>query len=85
MRMQKQLSIRFLPVITFFAAGSLFFQSCNVNSEVKTPDEKQAYIIPDSLLKTLRIDSVQEGELINAITLTGQVDFNQDKQVNIFP
>jgi cobalt-zinc-cadmium efflux system membrane fusion protein len=46
--------------------------------------EKQPYIIPDSLLKTLTIDSVQRGELVNSITLTGQVDFNQDKQVNIY-
>jgi cobalt-zinc-cadmium efflux system membrane fusion protein len=83
--MQKQLSIKFLPMLAIMAAGSLFFQSCNVNSEVKTPDDKQAYIIPDSLLKTLTIDSVKQGELINAITLTGQVDFNQEKEVNIFP
>ena len=65
-------------------AGMAFFLSCNEHS-VSVSDDRQPYIIPDSLLKTLTIDSVRKGELINAITLTGQVDFNQDHVVNIFP
>jgi membrane fusion protein, heavy metal efflux system len=67
-----------------FIGGALFFGACHSNDENVIGD-RAPYIIPDSLLKTLTIDSVHQGELINAITLTGQVDFNQDKQVNIFP
>lgn len=74
----KLLLLSFLLVTTF-----LIIQSCNTKEE-QISTEKQAYIIPDSLLKTLTIDSVQTGELVNSITLTGQVDFNQDKQVNIY-
>lgn len=70
--------------IMLLAGGILLLQSCQTTAENNT-ETKQPYIIPDSLLKTLTIDSVKQGELINAITLTGQVDFNQDKQVNIFP
>jgi cobalt-zinc-cadmium efflux system membrane fusion protein len=84
MYMQKNTGIKTLSGCILLMAGSLLFQSCNTNAERKTED-RQPYIIPDSLLKTLTIDSVQRGELINAITLTGQVDFNQDRQVNIFP
>jgi cobalt-zinc-cadmium efflux system membrane fusion protein len=64
--------------------GALNFQACTNKSE-KVDAERQQYIIPDSLLKTIRIDSVKQGLLINSITLTGQVDFNQDNVVNIFP
>jgi cobalt-zinc-cadmium efflux system membrane fusion protein len=58
--------------------------SCGTNSD-RVAVDRQAYIIPDSLLKTLTIDSVRQEQLVNAITLTGQVDFNQDNVVNIFP
>ena len=52
--------------------------------DTKAPDEKVKYVIPDSLLKTLTIDTVRNCPLLNAVTLTGMVDFDQDKQVNIF-
>jgi cobalt-zinc-cadmium efflux system membrane fusion protein len=85
MRIQKHTGIRTFAGGILLMAGLLLFQSCSNDKVAGTPDDKQPYIIPDSLLKTLTIDSVKQGELINAITLTGQVDFNQDKQVNIFP
>ncbi|HEX4373536.1 MAG TPA: efflux RND transporter periplasmic adaptor subunit, partial [Puia sp.] len=65
-------------------AVSLFFQSCGLNAE-KKPEEKQKYVIPDSILNTIKIDTVQKCQLINSITLTGQVDFNQDHVAKIFP
>jgi cobalt-zinc-cadmium efflux system membrane fusion protein len=68
-------------LITWSALG---FQSCKKSNE-KAEGERQQYIISDSILKTLRIDSVKQGLLVNSITLTGQVDFNQDNVVNIFP
>ena len=62
----------------------VLFMACQ--SENAKPDEgKQGYIIPDSLLQTLTIATAQTKPLENAITLVGMVDFNQDKQVNIFP
>ena len=70
--------------ILLIAANAFYLSGCN-QSTAGNPDEgKQPYIIPDSLLRTLAIDSVKEGELINSLTMTGMVDFNQDKQVNIF-
>jgi membrane fusion protein, heavy metal efflux system len=63
---------------------SLFFQGCTTNAE-KKPDDKTKYVIPDSLLKTLAIDTVQKCQFVNSVTLTGQVDFNQDHVVKIYP
>jgi cobalt-zinc-cadmium efflux system membrane fusion protein len=73
-------------ISTFLVAtiGVAFLYSCGSRAE-KISDGKEPYIIPDSLLRTLNIDTVKQGELINSITLTGQVDVNQDKQVNIYP
>ena len=65
-------------VSSFFAV----LQSCK--EEVKKADEKVKYVIPDSLLHSLSIDTVQKCPLMNTIALTGMVDFDQDKQVNIF-
>ena len=47
--------------------------------------EKEKYIIPDSLQKNITIDTVTKCPLVNALTLTGSVDFDQDHQVNIYP
>ncbi len=47
--------------------------------------EKEKYIIPDSLLKTTTVDTVTKCPLVNALTLNGSVDFDQDHQVNIYP
>jgi cobalt-zinc-cadmium efflux system membrane fusion protein len=55
---------------------------CGENKKIA--EGKQQYIIPDSLLHTLVIDTVGKCPLVNVIRLTGMVDFNQDKQVNIF-
>jgi cobalt-zinc-cadmium efflux system membrane fusion protein len=72
----------------FFALPVTFvsfaMQSCNSN-ENKGIGDRQQYQIPDSLLKTLTIDTVQNCQLVNSITLNAQVDFNQDNEVNIYP
>jgi len=78
--MQKTKLIVGIGILLFSSA--LFFQSCSESA--KKPEEKVKYVIPDSLLHTLRIDTVQKCPLVNALRLTGMVDFNQDKQVSIF-
>ncbi len=75
---------RLISIIAVLTACIFFLQSCSEQDPKNTNDRKQ-YLIPDSLLKTLTIDTVKQAELVHAIVLTGQVDFNQDRQVNIFP
>ena len=83
--MQNNFKIKSIPACLFFLfAGSFLFQSCNSNAE-KKPEEKQRYTIPDSLMKTIDIDTVTKCQLVNSITLTGQVDFNQDNVRKIYP
>jgi len=73
-----------LPGCLLCLATVLSFQACKSDAEKKS-DEKQKYVIPDSIMKTIVIDTVQKCQLVNAITLTGQVDFNQDHVVKLYP
>ena len=76
--------MKLLSFFIFLFSALCFFLSCN-NPASNSNYQRQPYTIPDSLLKTLVIDSVKQGVFVNAVTVTGQVDFNQDRQVNIFP
>lgn len=63
--------------------GALLYSGCKANDDA--PDPKQPFVIADSLLKTLKIDSVQVCNVVNDLTLTGKVGFNEDKVARIFP
>jgi cobalt-zinc-cadmium efflux system membrane fusion protein len=65
--------------------GAVFMQGCHGNKAVALDDTLQKFVLSDSLLKTINIDTVQTCQLVNSVSLTGQVDFNQDNEVNIFP
>lgn len=70
----------------FFIA--VFFTSAIIGCKPepqKNNDERTKYVIPDSLLKNIIIDTVKNYPLVNSITLTGSVDFDQDHQINIYP
>ena len=49
------------------------------------PEDKKGYVLPDSLLKTIEIDTVSNARVLNSLTLTGKVDFNEDNVIKIFP
>jgi cobalt-zinc-cadmium efflux system membrane fusion protein len=76
-----QVQYRFtLVAVSLIVLG---FFSCKDNS---TPSEdKKGYTMPDSLLKTIEIDTVSNSRVLNTLTLTGKVDFNEDKVIKIYP
>jgi len=49
------------------------------------PAEKQKFVLPDSLAKIIEIDSVSNSKVVNSITLTGKIAFNDDNVVKLFP
>lgn len=69
--------------LSFLLIGTIVFSSCK--TDPKTSDQKQKFVISDSLLKTIQIDSVITCPMVNALTLTGKVTFNEDKVARIFP
>ena len=75
-----QLPYRFYFILIFFAVG---FSACQDKSPAE--ESKKGYILPDSLLKTIEIDSVVNSRVMNTLTLTGKVDFNEDNVIKLFP
>jgi len=75
------------PAIKVILPGLLAVIFCIIMSCSEKPkiiEEKVKYVIPDTLLRSLTLDTVRNSPLMTAINLTGMVDFDQDKQVNIF-
>jgi cobalt-zinc-cadmium efflux system membrane fusion protein len=58
--------------------------SCKSN-DTTNDDARQAYVVPDSLMSRLKIDTVKTSNITNAIKFNGIVDFNTDKVLNIYP
>jgi cobalt-zinc-cadmium efflux system membrane fusion protein len=75
-----QLPYRFFFILVFFAVG---FSACQDKSP--TEESKKGYILPDSLLKAIEIDTVVNSRVMNTLTLTGKVDFNEDNVIKLFP
>ena len=67
------------------AAIGLLCIMASCKSDKPIDDSRVAYQVPDSLMKTLKIDTVKTSRLTNAIKFNGMIDFNPDKVVNIFP
>lgn len=66
-------------IIAFAFAGV----SCKKNTPA--PTESSKYVMPDSLVKTLKFDTIQNCQLTNTINLNGKVAFNDDRVAKIYP
>ena len=71
------------PTLFIFFIGFVLFAGCK--SEPKDSNPRTGFLISDSLLQTLQIDTVQRCTMVNAITLTGKIAFDEDKVAKIFP
>ncbi len=67
----------------FLMAACVLIQSCGTEDK-KAPADKDKYVIPDSLMRTLSIDTVKTSQLMNAITLTGKIGFNEDNVIPVY-
>ena len=75
--------IKTLLATTLLFCGLFILSGCG--AEAKKKEEKPQYVISDSLLKTLQIDSVVKCPLVNSLTLTAKVSFDEEKVARIFP
>ena len=64
-------------------AIALFGVSCTTNKPA--PADNSKYVMPDSLVKTLKFDTIQNCQLTNTINLNGKVAFNDDRVAKIYP
>ncbi|HEY4155102.1 MAG TPA: efflux RND transporter periplasmic adaptor subunit, partial [Puia sp.] len=77
--MQVLYKILFFLLLVF----SLTISSCS--EKAAATDTKEGYVLPDSLLKTIEIDTVSTAKVLNSLTLTGKVDFDEDRILKIYP
>ncbi|MDR3654013.1 MAG: efflux RND transporter periplasmic adaptor subunit [Paludibacter sp.] len=81
MKKINSISITF-AVILFTVA--LFNQSCKKANASPDADNSK-YVLPDSLVRTLKFDTIQDCQITNTITISGKVSFNDDHVVKIYP
>ncbi len=68
--------------ITLAVAGLLFY-SCS--EKLKEPEKKQRVCISDTLAKMIAIDSVQSTNIDDELILSGEVGFDENKVVKVYP
>ncbi|HEX9512771.1 MAG TPA: efflux RND transporter periplasmic adaptor subunit [Puia sp.] len=81
--MQKIFKTGSQPLCILLVAVALFFQACE-SQEQKPVADKAKYVIPDTVLHTLKIDTVITSQLMNALTLTGKVGSNEDNVIPVY-
>jgi len=69
-------------LLLLLLTGLVFFQSCETKE--KKPEAEKGYVIPDTIMQALKVDTVGMSQLVNAITLTGKVGTNDDNVVPVY-
>jgi cobalt-zinc-cadmium efflux system membrane fusion protein len=80
--MQKFIHAGRLLLLFLFTGSILLLQSCGTKEN--KPEADKGYVIPDTILRSLKIDTVSLSPLVNAITLTGKVGTNDDNVVPVY-
>lgn len=70
-------------LLCILSAALLLLQACD-SPDKKAVNDKAKYIIPDTIMRTLSIDTVVTSQLVNAITLTGKVGTNDDNVIPVY-
>lgn len=68
-----------------FWGGCILVNLLSCKSSSDELDVRQPYVIPDSLMRTLKIDTAKVSAITDAIKFNGVVDFDANKVANIFP
>jgi cobalt-zinc-cadmium efflux system membrane fusion protein len=72
---------RLLALLLLGSAIS-FFSSCG--DKEKKPETDKGYVIPDTVMRTLQLDTVSMSQLVNAVNLTGKVGTNDDNVIPVY-
>src|ERR1700712_1816333 len=59
--------------------------NCNSNDANKTTDKKEKVCVSDSLAKIIHIDTAGVANIDDELKLSGEVSFNDNKVVKVFP
>ena len=82
-----QRNIKFATVLTAIAFSALI-QSCDKalpKTAEAAPAKKAAFCVSDSLAKMIKIEDVKTENIQDALNLSGEVSYNDDKVVRVMP
>ena len=71
--------------LSIMVVGSSFGTLYSCKPHETAIETRKDYVIPDSLFKSLVIDTVKTSPVSDATKFSGVVDFDADKVVNVFP
>jgi len=71
--------------LSTLTASFLLINLFSCKSNEQNSDVRAPYIVPDSLMRTLAMDTAKTSRVTYAIKFNGIVDYNTDKVANIFP
>ena len=77
-------SLKPVPFLSLFAALTLFC-ACSNGDAVKAPEKKDKLCVSDSLAKIIHIDTAGTDNVDDELKLSGEVSFNDNKVVKVFP
>ena len=80
----KRINILSLNIFAIIISIVFLNQGCTKIKSAQ-PGDSSKYVLADSLVKTLKFDTIKECQMTNTITLTGKVSFNDDHVVKIYP
>ncbi|GAA4738111.1 efflux RND transporter periplasmic adaptor subunit [Flavisolibacter ginsenosidimutans] len=72
-------------LFSFCSIAALFAALTACNSNAAKAPEKKEVCISDTISKMIRIDSVSEKAIDDELKLSGEVSFNENKVVKVFP
>ena len=81
MKTINSISIKLIAVLFVLTLAG---QGCKKADSTAATDSSK-YVLPDSLLKTLTLDTIQACAVTNTITLSGKISYNDDHVVKIYP
>ena len=72
-------------ILYVFIAASLAITGCHSSSNENAAAKDQAYCLSDTMLKMIRIDSATISTMNDELKLSGEVNFDENKVVKVYP
>ncbi len=74
-----------LHFLLLLAPAAMWMSSCNDGSAKETPKAKEQVCVTDSLAKIITIDTASIDHIDDELKLSGEISFNDNKVVKLFP
>ena len=74
-----------LKYSSYLMAATVWFYSCSSSDANKQPAKKEKLCVSDSLAKIIHIDTAGVANIDDELKLSGEINFNDNKVVKVFP